>query len=120
MALDLTGINNENEFYTHHYLSAILENDLKDLFASWRKREEDENIRSPHVELRGQGRDYFIFLNNCIASCFHFRMFKNLIDFEFSEQMNKPVPVEFVIFITPQNRHGEQYNTVLFRIEDFI
>jgi hypothetical protein len=25
--LDLTGITNENEFYTHHYLSAILEED---------------------------------------------------------------------------------------------
>ena len=64
MSMDLTGIVNENEFYTHHYLSAILENDLKDLFASWRKREEEENIRSPYAELRGQGRDYFVFLNN--------------------------------------------------------
>ena len=27
MALDLTGISNENEFYTHHYLAAILESD---------------------------------------------------------------------------------------------
>ena len=35
MALNLTGISNENEFYTHHYLSAILENDLKELFARW-------------------------------------------------------------------------------------
>ena len=25
MAIDLTGITNENEFYTHHYLAAILE-----------------------------------------------------------------------------------------------
>ncbi|MEY3785798.1 MAG: hypothetical protein RLZ75_3, partial [Pseudomonadota bacterium] len=35
MALDLTGINNENEFYSHHYLSAIFEGDLKDTFAQW-------------------------------------------------------------------------------------
>ena len=33
MAMDITGITNENEFYTHHYLSAILENDLKDIFS---------------------------------------------------------------------------------------
>ena len=32
MAIDLTGITNENEFYTHHYLAAILEGDLKPLF----------------------------------------------------------------------------------------
>ncbi len=30
MAIDITGITNENEFYTHHYLSAILENELKE------------------------------------------------------------------------------------------
>ncbi len=35
MAIDLIGINNENEFYTHHYLAAILEGDLKALFEAW-------------------------------------------------------------------------------------
>ena len=35
MALNLTGISNENEFYTHHYLSAILETDLKEVFEKW-------------------------------------------------------------------------------------
>src|ERR1017187_6987495 len=39
MALDLTGITNENEFYTHHYLAAILEGDLKPLFEGWSKLE---------------------------------------------------------------------------------
>lgn len=37
MALDLTGISNENEFYTSHYLAAILEDDLKDLFSDGAK-----------------------------------------------------------------------------------
>jgi hypothetical protein len=35
MPIDLTGITNENEFYTHHYLAAILEGDLKPLFEKW-------------------------------------------------------------------------------------
>src|SRR5262245_650832 len=35
MSLDLTGITNENEFYTHHYLAAILESDLKPFFEKW-------------------------------------------------------------------------------------
>ena len=39
MAIDLTGITNENEFYTHHYLAAILEGDLKPLFEAWSKQE---------------------------------------------------------------------------------
>ena len=30
MAMNLTGISNVNEFYTDHYLAAILENDLKE------------------------------------------------------------------------------------------
>ena len=36
MALDLTGITVENEYYTHHYLAAILESDLKAVFSRWR------------------------------------------------------------------------------------
>jgi hypothetical protein len=37
MPLDLTGIQNVGEFYSHHYLDALLENDLKGLFAKWRE-----------------------------------------------------------------------------------
>ena len=40
MPLDLTDIQNVGEFYSHHYLDALLENDLKGLFAHW--REDDE------------------------------------------------------------------------------
>ena len=38
--MDLTGIQNVGEFYSHHYLDALLESDLKGLLARW--REEDE------------------------------------------------------------------------------
>lgn len=37
MPIDLTGIQNVGEFYSHHYLDALLENDLKGLFARWRE-----------------------------------------------------------------------------------
>ncbi|MBL7173111.1 MAG: hypothetical protein ISS68_09770, partial [Desulfobacteraceae bacterium] len=59
MAIDLTGINNENEFYTHHYLSAILESDLKDIFKEWKRLEKEEDIRPPYAELRGMSQEYF-------------------------------------------------------------
>jgi len=59
MTIDITGIFNENEFYTHHYLSAILENDLKDLFAQWRQKEEEHGIPQPHTVLKGLRRDFF-------------------------------------------------------------
>jgi len=41
MSLDLTGIQNDNEFYSHHYLSAIFEGDLKDTFKQWQQQEDD-------------------------------------------------------------------------------
>jgi len=59
MAIDLTGINNENEFYTHHYLSAILEGDLKDIFKEWNRQEKEEGVRPPYAELRGVTQAYF-------------------------------------------------------------
>src|SRR4030042_3270825 len=59
MPIDLTGIKNENEYYTHHYLTAILENDLKDLFAKWKDRSDKEDIKPPHTQLQGLSREYF-------------------------------------------------------------
>lgn len=71
MALNLTGISNENEFYTHHYLSAILENDLKDLFAKWSAQEEQSVVgdkpatwRPPYAKLGGLSKLYFVLRNN--------------------------------------------------------
>ncbi|MFP4035447.1 MAG: hypothetical protein ACLFT5_08070 [Desulfovermiculus sp.] len=59
MTLDLTGITNENEFYTHHYLLAILENDLKDLFKEWNRRQKEEKIPTPASLISGLAREYF-------------------------------------------------------------
>ncbi|MBF0213305.1 MAG: hypothetical protein HQM00_07035 [Magnetococcales bacterium] len=64
MAIDLTGISNENEFYTHHYLAAILEGDLKEVLANWNQRELDEGgFRSPMTQLRGLSKSFFAFRN---------------------------------------------------------
>ena len=46
MSIDLTGIQNVGEFYSHHYLDALLENDLKSLFTRWRADEEEETTDS--------------------------------------------------------------------------
>ena len=64
MATDLTGINNENEFYTHHYLTAILEGDLKEVLGQWSRRESDEEgFRPPQALLRGLNKEFFSFRN---------------------------------------------------------
>jgi hypothetical protein len=59
MAIDFTGIYNENEFYTHHYLAAILEKDLKDVLNKWKQQDKDENIRPPYAGLKGIAQEYF-------------------------------------------------------------
>ena len=62
MALDLTGIQNENEFYTSYYLREVLGTDLKDAFADWAEQSRPtsgDNRRPPHEALGGQSGDYF-------------------------------------------------------------
>ncbi len=73
MSLDLTGITNENEYYSHHYLSAIFEGDLKDTFSQWQAMEDDyrdqksesqksdpfAELRAPWIRLRSLTQDFF-------------------------------------------------------------
>jgi hypothetical protein len=59
MPIDLTGIGNVNEFYTDHYLAALLEHDLKDLFKAWTEAEREQKLKSPDRRLAELRRDYF-------------------------------------------------------------
>ena len=52
MSFDFTGINNVNEFYSNHYLSAIFAGDLKSLFAKW------DSERPPHVQVGALANKY--------------------------------------------------------------
>jgi len=58
--MDLTGIYNENEYYTHHYLSAILEDDIKGVLSQWKeKSEEDKAYKTPYDDLNRFSGEYF-------------------------------------------------------------
>ncbi len=61
--MDLTGITNHNDYYSQHYLLALLEGDLKDLVKSWKETAEkhpgSEEHRSPSDRLRGLSGDFF-------------------------------------------------------------
>lgn len=50
MALDITGISNENEFYTSHYIAAVLETTSKAFLRNGtvRKRKKTASLRSPN------------------------------------------------------------------------
>jgi hypothetical protein len=59
MPIDLAGISNENEFYTEHYLSAILDGDLRDTLSRWHRRAEEAGTRAPFEALRGLAGEFF-------------------------------------------------------------
>ena len=60
MPLDLTGIQNVGEFYSHHYLDALLENDLKGLFAKWRTDDNSAAAKdTPDRKLERLASDFF-------------------------------------------------------------
>lgn len=61
MASDLsTGIENRGEFYSHHYLDALLESDLKPLLQKWLDAEQGSpSVRSPEKRLNGLANKYF-------------------------------------------------------------
>jgi len=59
VALDLTGITNVNEFYSHHYLDAMLESDLKGVLSRWEQAEKEESHIPPFKKLSRCSEDYF-------------------------------------------------------------
>jgi hypothetical protein len=59
MAIDFTGIHNENEFYSNYYLQILLEDDLKEVLKKWRE-EEDKGTKTPFTLLRELAKEYFV------------------------------------------------------------
>ena len=60
-AATFTGIHNENEFYSHHYLSEVFSGDIRATVDRWRESAEAEGGRTPHAALRGLAGDYVKF-----------------------------------------------------------
>ena len=65
-ATTFAGIHNENEFYSHHYLSEIFTGDIRDTVARWRDAAEaaggaGAGARTPYEALRALARDYLQF-----------------------------------------------------------
>ena len=57
--MPLTGIHNENEFYSHHYLAEIFASDIQAPIERWRR--EAASARTPHAELRALAPEYHRF-----------------------------------------------------------
>ena len=63
MPIDLTGIQNVGEFYSFHYLDALLDKDLRGLFDKWRLSDENEDddpaTDTPDRRFNRCAADYF-------------------------------------------------------------
>lgn len=59
MALDVSGIGNVGEFFSQHYLDALLERDLKDTLARWAARKKEEKIATPQERLARLAEPFF-------------------------------------------------------------
>jgi len=59
MALDISGIGNVGEFFSQHYLDALLERDLKDTLARWATKKKNDKIPAPQDRLARLADPYF-------------------------------------------------------------
>lgn len=59
MAIDLTGILSVNEYYTHHYLNTILEEDIKDIVKKFKEESDEKEERTPWSKLKELSKKYY-------------------------------------------------------------
>ena len=60
-AATFTGIHNENEFYSHHYLSEVFTGDIRATVERWREAADAEGGRTPYASLRALAGGYVRF-----------------------------------------------------------
>ena len=79
MSMDLTGITNQNEYYTNHYLSSIFEENASGVIARWRaEAKEAEGGRTPWALLRDAARQYYPLHDRFLRSKFDAQTLGNI------------------------------------------
>ena len=67
--MDLTGINNINEYYTNHYFASVFEENAADTLGAWRaSAKESEELRTPWSLLRDCARQYYVLHDKSIRA----------------------------------------------------
>jgi type I restriction-modification system DNA methylase subunit len=79
MSMDLTGITNQNEYYTNHYFSSIFEENASETISQWRsKAKENESFRTPWAILRDAARQYYTVHDRFLRSKFDTQTLGNI------------------------------------------
>lgn len=68
MTLDLVGFRNVGDFYSPHYVDAVLDGDLKEVLSKWTAAERDGGTKSPPRRLLGLSAKYFSLLAKAATS----------------------------------------------------
>ncbi|MBR2854761.1 MAG: class I SAM-dependent DNA methyltransferase, partial [Clostridia bacterium] len=77
--MDLTGITNQNEYYTNHYFSSIFEENASDTISGWRAEAKESNeIRTPWARLRDAARQYYPIHDRYLRSRFDTQTLANI------------------------------------------
>ena len=113
MSFDLTGILNQNEYYTNHYFSSIFEENAADTISQWReKARNSETERTPWALLKDIQKLYYPFHERYLRSRFDTQLLANIrtmadaflsalgypkaepVQVQISEELNVPVYLE--------------------------
>ncbi len=79
MSMDLTGITNQNEYYTNHYFSSVFEENAAETISKWRaEAKENEGSRTPWAKLRDVARQYYPIHDRFLRSKFDTQTLANI------------------------------------------
>ncbi len=79
MSMDLTGITNQNEYYTNHYFSSFFEDNASETISTWRAEAKDsEEVRTPWAMLRDVARQYYPIHDRFLRSKFDTQTLVNI------------------------------------------
>ncbi len=79
MSMDLTGIKNQNEYYTNHYFSSIFEENASATISAWRtSAKESEAIKTPWAMLRENAKQFYPIHDRYMRSRFDLQTLQNI------------------------------------------
>ena len=79
MSMDLTGITNQNEYYTNHYFTSFFEDGAENAISAWKaEAKENENVRTPWAMLRDVARQYYPIHDRFLRSKFDMQTLVNI------------------------------------------
>ena len=77
--MDLTGIRNQNEYYTNHYFTSIFEENASDAISQWKTEAKgSEYTRTPWALLRDAARQYYPIHDRFLRSKFDTQTLGNI------------------------------------------